>query len=122
MNFFDWDFALSILPDLLKASLNTLLITFAGFAIAIVVGLLLAIARRSKHLWLSWPVAGLIEFIRSTPLLIQVYFLFYVFPNYGLNLTALQAGILASPCTTPATPPRFIAPASTRCRAASGRR
>lgn len=38
MNFFDWDFALSILPDLLKASLNTLLITFAGFAIAIVVG------------------------------------------------------------------------------------
>ena len=94
MNFFDWDFALSILPDLLKASLNTLLITFAGFAIAIVLGLLLAIARRSKHLWLSWPVAGLIEFIRSTPLLIQVYFLFYVFPNYGLNLTALQAGIL----------------------------
>jgi len=94
MNFFDWNFALSILPDLLKASLNTLLITFAGFAIAIVVGLLLAIARRSNQLWLSWPVAGLIEFIRSTPLLIQVYFLFYVFPNYGLNLTALQAGIL----------------------------
>ena len=60
MNFFDWDFALSILPDLLKASLNTLLITFAGFAIAIVLGLLLAIARRSKHLWLSWPLAGLI--------------------------------------------------------------
>ena len=94
MNFFDWDFALSILPDLLKASLNTLLITFAGFAIAIVVGLLLAIARRSKHLWLSWPVAGLIEFIRSTPLLIQVYFLFYVLPSYGLNMTSLVAGTL----------------------------
>ena len=94
MNFFDWDFALSILPDLLKASLNTLLITFAGFAIAIVLGLLLAIARRSKHLWLSWPVAGLIEFIRSTPLLIQVYFLFYVLPSYGLNMTALVAGTL----------------------------
>ncbi|HBW09208.1 MAG TPA: ectoine/hydroxyectoine ABC transporter permease subunit EhuD, partial [Pseudomonas sp.] len=44
--------------------------------------------------WLSWPITGLIEFIRSTPLLIQVYFLFYVFPNYGLNLSAMQAGII----------------------------
>ena len=32
MNFFDWDFALSILPDLLKASLNTLLIPKADYA------------------------------------------------------------------------------------------
>ncbi len=36
----------------------------------------------------------MIEFIRSTPLLIQVYFLYYVLPNYGLSLTAMQVGIL----------------------------
>lgn len=94
MSFFDWNFAWSILPDLLRASLNTVIITLAGFAIAVVLGLFLAIARRSRYFWLSWPATGLIEFIRSTPLLIQVYFLFYVFPNYGINLTALQAGIL----------------------------
>ncbi len=87
MNFFDWEFAREILPRLLDASL-------AGFAIAVVLGLFLAIGRRSRHRWLSWPVTGLIEFIRSTPLLIQVYFLFYVFPNYGLNLSAMQAGII----------------------------
>ena len=40
------------------------------------------------------PVALLIEFIRSTPLLIQVYFLYYVLPNYGVNMTAMQAGII----------------------------
>ncbi|AEJ03303.1 amino acid ABC transporter, permease protein [Stutzerimonas stutzeri] len=94
MNFFDWEFAREILPRLLDASLTTIGIALAGFAIAVVLGLFLAIGRRSRHRWLSWPVTGLIEFIRSTPLLIQVYFLFYVFPSYGLNLSAMQAGII----------------------------
>ncbi|WP_336316230.1 ectoine/hydroxyectoine ABC transporter permease subunit EhuD [Stutzerimonas stutzeri] len=94
MNFFDWEFAREILPRLLDASLTTIGIALAGFAIAVVLGLFLAFGRRSRHRWLSWPVTGLIEFIRSTPLLIQVYFLFYVFPNYGLNLSAMQAGII----------------------------
>lgn len=39
-------------------------------------------------------MAWLIEFIRSTPLLIQVYFLFYVLPSYGLSMTSLVAGTL----------------------------
>ena len=94
MNFFDWQFAREILPRLLDASLTTIGIALAGFAIAVVLGLFLAIARRSRQRWLSWPITGLIEFIRSTPLLIQVYFLFYVFPNYGLNFSAMQAGII----------------------------
>lgn len=94
MSFFDWEFAWAILPRLLDASLKTIGITLAGFSIAIVLGLFLAIGRRSRLRWLSWPVTGLIEFIRSTPLLIQVYFLFFVAPAYGLNLTALQAGII----------------------------
>jgi len=94
MNFFDWEFAWAILPRLLDASLKTIGITLAGFSIAIVLGLFLAVGRRSRQRWLSWPVTGLIEFIRSTPLLIQVYFLFFVAPNYGLNLSALQAGII----------------------------
>ncbi|MBK3869887.1 ectoine/hydroxyectoine ABC transporter permease subunit EhuD [Pseudomonas stutzeri] len=94
MNFFDWQFAGEILPRLLDASLTTIGIALAGFAIAVVLGLFLAIGRRSRKRWLSWPLTGLIEFIRSTPLLIQVYFLFYVFPNYGLSLSAMQAGII----------------------------
>jgi len=94
MNFFDWQFAREILPRLLDASLTTIGIALAGFAIAVVLGLFLAIGRRSRLRWLSWPITGLIEFVRSTPLLIQVYFLFYVFPNYGLNFSAMQAGII----------------------------
>lgn len=90
----DWKYAWDILPALLHASLKTLLITVLGFAIAVVLGLFLAVWRRSRLAWLSWPATALIEFIRSTPLLIQVYFLFYVGPSIGLNLTAMQIGIL----------------------------
>ncbi|MGX1176790.1 ectoine/hydroxyectoine ABC transporter permease subunit EhuD [Pseudomonas sp. R151218B TE3479] len=94
MTLFDWSYAAHILPDLLRASLNTVGITLIGFLIAIVLGLFLAIGRRSRKFWLSWPATAVIEFIRSTPLLIQVYFLYYVLPNYGLSLTAMQVGIL----------------------------
>ena len=50
MNFFDWNYAWQILPDLLRASLNTLGITLIGFLIAIVLGLFLAIGRRSRRM------------------------------------------------------------------------
>lgn len=91
---FDWQFALQILPDLLQASLYTIGITLLAFAIALVLGLMLAVLRRSRLQWVSWPVAFVIEFVRSTPLLIQLYFLYYVMPDYGLILSALTAGTL----------------------------
>jgi polar amino acid transport system permease protein len=89
---FDWQFALSIMPALLRASLTTIGITIAAFALALVGGLILALMRRSSLRVLSWPATAVIEFVRSTPLLIQLYFLFYVMPEYGLTLSALGAG------------------------------
>lgn len=94
MNLWDWSYVWQIMPALLRASVNTLGITLVGFLIAIVLGLFLALGRRSRLSLLSWPTTMLIEFIRSTPLLIQVYFLYYVLPNYGVNMSAMQAGIL----------------------------
>lgn len=91
---FDWQFAAQILPELLRTSAYTIGITLVAFAIALVFGLLLAVMRRARVRWLSWPAVAVIEFIRSTPLLIQLYFLFYVLPDYGLTLSALTAGTL----------------------------
>jgi polar amino acid transport system permease protein len=91
---FDWQFALQILPDLLRAAVYTVGITIVGFALALVGGLLLALLRRSHSRLLSWPATVVIEFVRSTPLLIQLYFLFYVLPEFGLTLSALAAGTL----------------------------
>ena len=91
---FDAQFALQIMPALLRAAVYTVGITIVGFALALVGGLLLALLRRSRSRLLSWPATGVIEFVRSTPLLIQLYFLFYVLPEFGLTLSALAAGTL----------------------------
>jgi polar amino acid transport system permease protein len=90
--FFDFHYAAHILPDLLRASLYTIGITVVGFAIALVLGLVLAILRRSEAKAVSGAAAFFIEFIRSTPLLIQVYVLFYALPVYGVTMSALTAG------------------------------
>jgi len=91
---FDVQYALHILPDLLRASMYTIGITLVGFAIALVLGLVLAILRRSAIMPVSRVTGFFVEFIRSTPLLIQVYVLFYVAPLYGLTMSALTAGTI----------------------------
>jgi polar amino acid transport system permease protein len=93
--FWDWSFAHEILRPLAVASLVTLEATIIGFAIAAVLGLVLAIGRLYGPTWLRMPLSGAIEFIRSTPLLIQIFFIYFVFPEFGLTLPAFTAGIIA---------------------------
>jgi len=95
MKFWDWNYTLEILPALLKASVVTIEATILGFIIAAILGLALAIMRMSENRWISIPTAGLIEFIRSTPILIQIFFVFFVFPEFGIVLPAFVAGVLA---------------------------
>ena len=91
----DWTYTWEILPILAKASLVTIQATILGFALAATVGLVLAILRMSRSGWVSIPTAGFVEFIRSTPLLIQIFFIYFVFPEFGINLSAMTAGVLA---------------------------
>lgn len=90
----DWNYALSIADDLLLTLPITLGATVLGMGLASVVGLFLALGRRSGSLVLSRSIGGFIEFIRSTPLLVQLYFLFYVLPNFGIVLSPLVTGLL----------------------------
>jgi len=92
---FDWQFAWEILPVLARAARVTVLATLLGFLIAMLLGLVLALARRSAWRAIAWPTMALIEFIRSTPLIIQIYFLFFITPNYGLVLSPLTAGLIS---------------------------
>ena len=95
MEIWDWEYTFEILPILARASLVTIQATVLGFILAASLGLLFAILRMSRSNWISLPTAGLIEFIRSTPLLIQIFFIFFVFPEFGINLSAMTAGVLA---------------------------
>lgn len=89
-----WDFVWQILPDLLKALEITVEATLIGSAIAMVLGLVLAVGRRSHNRFISWPVAAFVEVVRSTPLLVQLYFLFFVLPDLGITLGPLLAGVI----------------------------
>jgi polar amino acid transport system permease protein len=91
---FDWDYAWSLLPLLAPALLVTVQATLAGMAIALPLGLVLALARRYPRRAFAWPAAAFVEFVRSTPLLVQLYFLFYVLPAAGLGLSPLMTGAL----------------------------
>jgi polar amino acid transport system permease protein len=89
-----WPYVFEILPVLARAAVVTIEATFLGFIIAAILGLVLALARNSIPL-LAWPISAAVELIRSTPLLIQIFFLFFVLPSFGIVLDAFTAGVLA---------------------------
>ncbi len=90
----DWAFTFEILPVLAKAAVISIEATLIGFVLAASLGLVLALLRIAFP-WTAWPVSVLVELIRSTPLLIQIFFLYFVFPSFGLTLDAFTAGVLA---------------------------
>lgn len=87
-------FTLQILPRILDGLLVTLMATFVGMILALIVGLVLVLGRRARHRIISAPVRFFIEFIRSTPLLVQLYFIFFVFPDIGVRLSPFVAGAI----------------------------
>jgi len=91
-----WDnaFAISILPELLRGLVTTVQITFAGMAIAVVLGLVVAVLRHLRIPVVSQVLSFLVYFIRGTPLLVQAFFVFYVLPEYGITMSALLTGII----------------------------
>ena len=90
-----WDFTWEILPRLIIATGNTLLAAGLGYAIAAVLGLILALAQRTPYRPLTMVVRESMEFIRSTPLVLQIFFVFYVGPQFGIRLSPWTAGMIA---------------------------
>jgi polar amino acid transport system permease protein len=91
----DWGYTWQILPELARAAVITIEATLIGFALAAVLGLVFAILRMSKNPWIANPITGFIEFVRGTPVLIQIFFMFYVLPQFGITMPALLTGVLA---------------------------
>ena len=90
-----WEFTWEILPRLVVATGNTLIAAGAGYAIAIVLGLALALAQRTPSRALTFVVREFVEFIRSTPLILQIFFVFYVGPQFGIRLSPWVSGMIA---------------------------
>ncbi|MEV6903898.1 ectoine/hydroxyectoine ABC transporter permease subunit EhuD [Amycolatopsis sp. NPDC051372] len=92
----DWQAAADALPLLLKGLLVTVELTLLGSAVAYALGLVLALLRRAGIPVLSRLVLFFIEFIRSTPLLIQVFVLYWLVPPLtGITMSAFVTGVVA---------------------------
>lgn len=98
---YEWDlssplaFAISILPMLMTGVWVTIQAAILGFALALVLGLVWAVLKSAPLRIVSWPATVVTEFLRDTPLLVQLFFLYYVLPDYGLLLPAFMTGALA---------------------------
>lgn len=90
----DWEFAWEIVPDLLEGLWTTIQLTVTAITFALVLGLVLAILRRSRLRIIRLPVGLFVEFVRSTPLLVQLYVLFFVLPNQDIVLEPFTAAVL----------------------------
>jgi polar amino acid transport system permease protein len=91
---FDFQFLISILPALMRGLRVTVEATLGGYALALIVGLVLALGRRSGRTPVRRACEGYVAFMRCTPLLVQLYFAFYVLPSFGVRFDALTTGIL----------------------------
>ncbi len=91
-----WEFTFDVvLPRMWEAAGVTLWATAASFAFALVGGLILMLLKTHRSNWINRPATELIEFIRATPLLVQIFFLFFLLPEFGITLPPLTTGILA---------------------------
>jgi His/Glu/Gln/Arg/opine family amino acid ABC transporter permease subunit len=93
---FDLSYTLDALPRLLDGSLVTLKLALFGFAFSVVLATIVTVARTvSKSRIFSTIVAVYISFIRGTPILVQIFLVYYVLPIIGLNIGPITAGIVA---------------------------
>ncbi len=93
------DFNLRIIweymPFFLEGLRNTFLISIVSLFLALIVGILACAGRLSRRKLLRGIAIVYIESIRSTPLLVQIYFFYFGLPTLGIRIPELQTGILA---------------------------
>ena len=92
--YFSVEDMINFLPSLLQGALLTIAVSLLAFALAIILGLATGVARISRIAPLRAVAAFYIQFIRGTPLLLQLFFIYYVLPYVGIVLTPFASGTL----------------------------
>tara|TARA_R110002096_G_scaffold386447_1_gene580569 strand:- start:24 stop:692 length:669 start_codon:yes stop_codon:yes gene_type:complete len=89
-----WKVVLDVLPSMMEGLVVTVQATIVGALLAYVLGLALALLKMSRFRVVSFTFYWISEFIRRTPLLVQLYFLFFVLPDFGLFMSPFMAGVV----------------------------
>ena len=93
MNFFD--FSITYGPKFSSAAITTVQVFVYSSLLAVIISIIFGIMRLSKNLIIQVLATIYIEFYRGTSLIIQMFWIYYVLPLFGLPLPALLAGVLA---------------------------
>ncbi|MFF4348815.1 ectoine/hydroxyectoine ABC transporter permease subunit EhuD [Streptomyces sp. NPDC001530] len=91
----DWSAVGDFMPHFWDGLLVTLQALALGSLISFALGLVWALLMRTPTRWVRWPIGVATEFIRNTPLLVQLFFLFYVLPEWNITFSALTTGVVA---------------------------
>ena len=96
MEFFDklWEWAPEVFPFLIKASVVTLQVTAGSLALALVLGIFVAVARISSFKSLSYPALIYTDVMRGTPALVQLFIIYFGVSDLGLEFDPISAAII----------------------------
>src|SRR5512147_2436324 len=86
--------ARDFLPILLKGCIVTIELTLAALVLSTLLGFVWALARLSPSRLLSRPAITIITVIRGIPILVQLFYIYFVLPDLGIQLSAFQAGVV----------------------------
>lgn len=88
------DNVLQFLPLLLAASVVTVKVSLLALLVSSGLGLVLALLKLSPKRALAYPAGAMINIIRGLPILIVLFYMYFVLPELGIDLTAFEAGVL----------------------------
>lgn len=86
---------LEFLPNLGRGALTTLELTVGAGLVCVAISFILGIARTSQQRIIAWSANVYVEFFRGTSVLVQMFWIFFALPLFGIFIEPLTAGILA---------------------------
>lgn len=90
----DWSVIVHYFPFLFEGALLTLQISVVSLVLGLVVGLAAALGILAKNPLLRWPCRFYVWIVRSTPLLVQLFLIYFGLPQFGIDLSPFWSGVL----------------------------
>ncbi len=86
--------AVEFLPILLRGAVVTVEVTALAFVLSSVLGLALALMKVSPLRGLAWVGGAVVNVIRGLPIIVQLFYIYFVLPDFGVQLSAFEAGVI----------------------------
>lgn len=93
--YLNFNFLSTYYPMLLKGARYTIIISIGALALGFVIGILVALMRQSHNKVLNFIGAAWVEFLRNTPFLVQLFFLYFGLPELGIYTDPIITAVLA---------------------------